>query len=87
MSKRIQGFDATNTSLDRDQDGCHDEEEDDDDDGDGFADIFDLCPRGLVGLLCLLKILIRMDVSMAGKMWMMMQTVFSTMRIFVRERR
>jgi len=40
---------ATNASLDHDQDGCHDEEEDADDDGDGFDDIFDLCPRGLVG--------------------------------------
>jgi len=40
---------ATNESLDHDQDGCHDDEEDDDDDGDGFDDIFDLCPRGLVG--------------------------------------
>ena len=40
---------ATNVSLDHDQDGCHDDEEDDDDDGDGFDDIFDLCPRGLVG--------------------------------------
>ena len=40
---------ATNASLDHDQDGCHDDEEDADDDGDGFDDIFDLCPRGLVG--------------------------------------
>jgi hypothetical protein len=47
--KGYRDWNATDTSLDRDQDGCHDEEEDDDDDGDGFADIFDLCPRGLVG--------------------------------------
>ena len=40
---------ATDASLDHDQDGCHDDEEDDDDDGDGFDDIFDLCPRGLIG--------------------------------------
>ena len=47
--KGFRDWNATDSSLDRDQDGCHDEEEDDDDDGDGFADIFDLCPRGLVG--------------------------------------
>ncbi|MGA0332055.1 MAG: thrombospondin type 3 repeat-containing protein [Candidatus Poseidoniaceae archaeon] len=47
--KGYRDWNASDTSLDRDQDGCHDEEEDDDDDGDGFADIFDLCPRGLVG--------------------------------------
>ena len=40
---------ANNLSLDHDQDGCHDEEEDADDDDDGFEDVFDLCPRGLVG--------------------------------------
>lgn len=47
--KGYRDWSATNTSLDRDQDGCHDDEEDEDDDGDGFEDIFDLCPRGLVG--------------------------------------
>ena len=47
--KGYRNWAASNTSLDRDQDGCHDDEEDADDDGDGFEDIFDLCPRGLVG--------------------------------------
>ncbi|MDP6224048.1 MAG: thrombospondin type 3 repeat-containing protein [Candidatus Poseidoniaceae archaeon] len=47
--KGFRDWDATDASLDHDQDGCHDDEEDTDDDGDGFDDIFDLCPRGLVG--------------------------------------
>ena len=47
--KGYRDWNATDVSLDRDQDGCHDDEEDEDDDGDGFNDIFDLCPRGLVG--------------------------------------
>ena len=47
--KGYRDWSALNTSLDLDQDGCHDDEEDDDDDGDGFADVFDLCPRGMVG--------------------------------------
>ena len=47
--KGFRDWDATDASLDHDQDGCHDGEEDTDDDGDGFDDIFDLCPRGLVG--------------------------------------
>ena len=47
--KGYRDWNATDASLDRDQDGCHDDEEDEDDDGDGFDDIFDLCPRGLVG--------------------------------------
>ena len=47
--KGYRNWDAMNISLDHDQDGCHDDEEDLDDDGDGFDDIFDLCPRGLVG--------------------------------------
>ena len=47
--KGYRNWAASNVSLDRDQDGCHDDEEDADDDGDGFEDIFDLCPRGLVG--------------------------------------
>jgi hypothetical protein len=47
--KGYRGWSATDVTLDHDQDGCHDDEEDPDDDGDGFDDIFDLCPRGLVG--------------------------------------
>ena len=47
--RRAIGWNSSNTSLDLDQDGCHDEFEDEDDDGDGFEDAYDLCPSGLVG--------------------------------------
>ncbi len=36
-------WDAFDTSLDRDQDGCHDATEDDDDDADGISDLEDDC--------------------------------------------
>ncbi len=41
------GWDSTNSSLDHDEDGCHDDIEDLDDDNDGIFDVLDNCPRGL----------------------------------------
>ena len=39
-------WDANNSSLDLDWDGCKDSTEDNDDDNDGLEDILDACPRG-----------------------------------------
>jgi len=41
------GWNSSNSSLDHDEDGCHDDIEDLDDDNDGIFDVLDNCPRGL----------------------------------------
>ena len=47
--KGVIGWNSSDRDLDWDQDGCHDDGEDADDDNDGFEDVFDICPRGLIG--------------------------------------
>ena len=47
--KGVIGWDSSDANLDWDQDGCHDDGEDADDDNDGFEDVLDICPRGLIG--------------------------------------
>ena len=47
--KGVIGWNSSDRTLDWDQDGCHDDEEDTNDDNDGFEDVYDLCPRGLIG--------------------------------------
>ena len=64
--------------LDHDQDGCHDDEEDADDDGDGFDDIFDLCPRGLVGPVTFTNF--DADGCVDGKKTLMMMRMVFSMR-------
>ena len=41
------GWNSSNSSLDHDEDGCHDDFEDLDDDNDGIFDVLDTCHKGL----------------------------------------
>ena len=43
------GWDSNNSTLDYDNDGCHDSIEDNDDDNDWVNDSLDMCPLGAIG--------------------------------------